>query len=74
MGAIMKWEYHVEPFAFDEVATTQNALDEMGRDGWELVTIVATVWGKHQTWPAAIYKRPHPPRRKAKTNRRRMRA
>lgn len=62
----MKWEYQVEALAFDEVALYQDALDNMGRDGWELVTVVPTVWGKNQMWPAAIYKRPRSRRRKRK--------
>ena len=64
----MKWEYQIEPLAFDEMALYQSALDSMGRVGWELVTIVPGVWGKDQLCPAAIYKRPRPRRRKRKSN------
>jgi hypothetical protein len=61
----MKWDYRVEPFAFDDVGLSQRALNNMGGKGWELVAIVPTVWGKDQAWPAAIYKRPQPKRRKS---------
>ena len=63
-----KWEYQIEPMAFDEAALYQSALDSKGRDGWELITVIPNVWGKDQMCPAAIYKRRQPRRKKRRSN------
>jgi hypothetical protein len=56
-GAIMRWEYRIEPFAADDVGLMQDSLNSLGRDGWEVIAIVSNATGKDGTWPVVLYKR-----------------
>jgi hypothetical protein len=53
----MNWEYRVEPISFGDVDMARDAMNSMGRDGWELIVIVSNATGKDETWPVAVYKR-----------------
>jgi hypothetical protein len=56
------WEYKIETISLDLEDTLKGsvvgALNEWGSEGWELVAFVPNAWGKDQTWPALIFKRP----------------
>jgi hypothetical protein len=42
----MNWEYQIRPVSFGEIESAAEKLDEMGRGGWDLVTIVPNAAGK----------------------------
>jgi hypothetical protein len=60
----MNWEYQIRPVSFDEIESAAESLNEMGRGGWDLVTIVPNAAGKDGA--VAIYKRPSNGRRNNK--------
>jgi hypothetical protein len=60
----MNWEYQIRPVSFDEIESAAENLNEMGRGGWDLVTIVPNAAGTDG--PVAIYKRPTNGRRNNK--------
>ena len=54
----MKWEYHVCEIKFDPSGQSAAVLDQLGHEGWELVTITSEV-DKHGVMSRrAILKRP----------------
>ena len=56
---MLTWEYHVEPITFGDVGGLDlgiESLNAIGRDGWELVTVVSNALGIDAK--VAIYKRP----------------
>jgi hypothetical protein len=55
----MNWEYLVDTIELDPPEAAQAALNILGVDGWELVTIIPSA--SDRVWPTAVYKRPRPP-------------
>jgi hypothetical protein len=58
-GIMLAWEYLVEPITFGDVGGLDlglESLNAMGRNGWELVTVVPNALGIDAK--VAIYKRP----------------
>ncbi len=57
----MKWEYHVEELVYDEDSHRDPILDELGAEGWELVSVVDTGNAESDTCAplfAFVFKRP----------------
>jgi uncharacterized protein DUF4177 len=58
----MGWEYKIETVALaledSRPGSVSGTLNEWGSEGWELAAFVPNAWGKDQTWPALIFKRP----------------
>jgi hypothetical protein len=52
------WEYQLKPVTFTDLEDCVASLNRLGRDGWEMIAIQASVSGKDRSWPVAIFKRP----------------
>jgi len=55
----MKWEYQLTVLGLDDPKGAQDTLNQLGRVGWELISIAANV-GKKGTWHIASLKRELP--------------
>jgi hypothetical protein len=51
----MKWEYRVVAYPLKNATESEKVLNEMGRDGWELVAIVTR---EQKNFDDAVFKRP----------------
>ena len=57
----MKWEYHVEELVYDEDSHRDPILNELGAEGWELVSAIDTGSAESDTGSplfAFVFKRP----------------
>jgi hypothetical protein len=57
----VKWEYHIEELVYDDESHRCQKLDELGADGWELVSVVDTGNVESDTgcpYFALVFKRP----------------
>ena len=52
----MKWEYQLTVLGLNDTRESQELLNRLGRDGWELVSIASNE-GKDGTWHVASLKR-----------------
>jgi hypothetical protein len=56
----MRWEYRIEPFVADDLGLMQESLNSLGRDGWDVVAVIASGSGKDHAWPIVVCKRALP--------------
>jgi hypothetical protein len=52
----MKWEYQLTVLGLNDTRESQELLNRLGRDGWELVSIASNA-GKDGMWHVASLKR-----------------
>jgi hypothetical protein len=55
----MKWEYHFEVLALDPLEESEQRLNALGNERWEVVAMMPKM-GASDFWTIALLKRPIP--------------